>query len=276
MMETMRVTLLSVVLALVLLSVAWPTGASAADSDEKPVPTGEDSWVELEVRGWAPSLRGTVQSSSTSVIGSNLSLGDTLGVDTSRQFVWPKATLHFAKNHRIWASYLDMQFAGDKTLTQTITFGGNTFTAAQSVHSELEFKEIAGGYQYDWLKFSKFSSNLNLQVHYLDINAKLRSNVVGTVSESVKAPIPTIGGGVQIWPVDWLKLHGDFNVFKLGVSGFKGEMIDSQAGLTISPWEWLGASVGYRYYRIIAQDTKSGDRADWLQHGPYVSVMARF
>ncbi len=275
-MEATRATLVSVVLALVLSGVAWPTGTSAATSDGESVPNGEASWVELEVRGWAPSLRGTVQSSSTSVIGSNLSLGDTLGVDTSRQFVWPKATLHFAENHRIWASYLDMRFAGDKTLTQTINFNGQQFLASQSVHSQLDFKEIAGGYQYDWLKFSKFASNLNLQVHYLDIAAKLRSNAVPTVSESVKAPIPTIGGGVQIWPVKWLKLHGDFNFFKLGVSGFKGEMIDSQAALTVSPWEWLGASVGYRYYRIIARDTESGDRADWLQHGPYISLIARF
>lgn len=275
-MEAIRTISLRVVLALVLSGLAWPTGTSAAESDGESVPNGEASWVELEVRGWAPSLRGTVQSSSTNVLGSNLSLGDTLGVDTSRQFVWPKATLHFAKNHRIWASYLDMRFAGDKTLTQTVTFGGNTFLAAQSVHSEVDFKEIAGGYQYDWLKFSKFSSHLNLQVHYLDIAARLRSNTVGTVSESVKAPIPTIGGGVQIWPVTWLKLHGDFNIFKLGVSGFKGEMIDSQAALTVSPWEWLGASVGYRYYRIIARDTESGDRADWLQHGPYISLLVRF
>jgi hypothetical protein len=240
------------------------------------VPVGEESWVELEVRGWAPSLRGAVQSSSASLIGSTLSLGDTLGVDTSRQFVWPKATLHFARNHRIWASYLAMQYGGDKTLTQTITFGGSTFNVNQSIHSELDFKEIAGGYQYDWLRFSQFASNLNLQVHYLDIAATLRSSATGTISEHIKAPIPTIGGGVQIWPAQWLKLHGDFNMLKLGVSGFKGELIDSQAALTVSPWEWLGASVGYRYYRIIARDTKSNDRADWLQHGPYVSVMVRF
>jgi hypothetical protein len=275
-MDRLRVMMGQIVLLVGLWNLAGLAAAHAEEMDKKAVPTGEDSWVELEVRGWAPSLRGTVQSSSASMIGTNLSLGDTLGMDTSRQFVWPKATLHFAKNHRIWASYLDMQYSGDKTLTQDVTFGGSTFTATQSVHSELNFKEIAGGYQYDWLKFSKFASNLNLQVHYLDINAKLRSNAVGAVTESIKAPIPTIGVGMQVWPVDWLKLHGDFNIFKLGVAGFKGEMIDSQAALTVSPWEWLGASVGYRYYRLIARDTDSGDRADWLQHGPYVSVMVRF
>lgn len=254
----------------------WGATVPAAVHGEDRAPTGENAWVELEVRGWAPVMRGTVQSSAANAIGTNLSLGDTLGVDTSRQFVWPKATLHFARNHRIWASYLDMPYAGDKTLTQTITFGGNTFNVNQAVHTELDFKEIAGGYQYDWLKFSKFASNLNLQVHYLDVAARLRSSATGTVSESIQAPIPTIGGGVQVWPVDWLKLHGDFNIFKLGVAGFKGELIDSQAALIASPWEWLGASVGYRYYRIIARDTKSDDRADWLQHGPYVSLIVRY
>ncbi len=275
-MDRLHVMLSRIVLLVALWSLTGLTAAHAEEKGKEAVPTGEDSWVELEVRGWAPTLRGTVQSSSTSMIGTDLSLGDTLGMDTSRQFVWPKATLHFAKNHRIWASYLDMQYSGDKTLTQTVTFGGQQFMATQSVHSELNFKEMVGGYQYDWLKFSKFASNLNLQVHYLDIDAKLRSNAVGMVTESVKAPIPTIGAGVQVWPVDWLKLHGDFNIFKLGVAGFKGEMIDSQAALTVSPWEWLGTSVGYRYYRVIARDTESGDRADWLQHGPYVSIIARF
>lgn len=260
----------------VMVLVLWGGMSTETASAEEQAPTGENAWVEIELRGWAPTLRGTVQSSATSLIGTNLSLGDTLGVNTTRQFVWPRATLHFARNHRIWASYLDMQYAGDTTLGQTITFGGFTFNVNQAVHTELDFKEVAGGYQYDWLKFSKFASNLNLQLHYLDMAAKLRSAATGTVSESIKAPVPTIGGGVQLWPVDWLKLHGEFNLFKLGVSGFKGELIDSQAALTVSPWEWLGASIGYRYYRIIARDTKSDDRADWLQHGPYVSVMVRF
>ena len=113
-MEWMRVTTLSAVLVLALWSATGLSVAHAGDNDGNAVPTGENAWVELELRGWAPSLNGTIQSSTTSSIGTNLNLGDNLGVDTTRQFYWPKATLHFAKNHRIWASYLDMQFAGDK------------------------------------------------------------------------------------------------------------------------------------------------------------------
>ncbi|MEK6526481.1 MAG: hypothetical protein AABZ22_06380 [Nitrospirota bacterium] len=239
-------------------------------------PNGENAWVELEVRGWSPTLKGSVQSTGSGLLGTNLNFDSTLGVNTQQSFLWPKATLHVADRHRLSVSGLQMQYGGDKTIAQNINFGGSTFAVNTSVHSELDFKEIVFGYQYDFLKFSRLAANFNFQVHYLDIDVELRSTGVGTAKEDFQVPIPTIGGGIQAWPFDWLKMSADFNIFKLGVSGFKGELIDSQAALTISPWEWLGLSVGYRYYRIIARDTASSDRADWLQKGPYAGIMVRF
>jgi hypothetical protein len=197
-------------------------------------------------------------------------------VNTQQNFWWPKATLHFADRHRLFVSYLDMRYAGDKTITQSFTFGGTTYTANEPVHSQIQFRETVFGYQYDFLKFSRVALNFNLQVHYLDIETEVRGATLGTEKESFQVPIPTIGGGVQIWPTDWLKLSGDFNVFKLGIPGAKGELIDSQAAVTISPMEWIGLSAGYRYFKILARDTDSNDRADWLQKGPYVSLMLRF
>jgi hypothetical protein len=239
-------------------------------------PTGENSWVEVELRGWAPTMRGNVQSSSTGISGTDVSLGNTLGVDTQQNFLWPKATLHFADRHRLFVSYLGMRYAGDKTITQQFTFNGTTYNIGEAVHSQINFTEAVLGYQYDFLKLSRFALNLNLQVHYLDVETEVRGATIGTSKESFQVPIPTIGAGIQLWPTDWLKLSGDFNVFKMGIPGAKGEMIDSQAAVTISPVEWIGLSAGYRYYRIIARDTDSNDRADWLQKGPYVSLMLRF
>jgi hypothetical protein len=239
-------------------------------------PNGENAWIELELRGWAPTLRGNVQSSSSGMPGTDVSLSDTLGVNTQQNFFWPKATLHFADRHRLFASYLGMRYAGDKTITQQFIFNGTTYTVGDSVHSQVDFKEAVLGYQYDVLKFTQFALNMNLQLHYLDIKTEVRGAMVGTNKEEFQVPMPTIGAGVQLWPTDWLKLSGDFNIFKMGIPGAKGELIDSQAALTISPVEWIGVSAGYRYYRILARDTDSNDRADWLQKGPYVSLMLRF
>jgi len=77
-------------------------------------------------------------------------------------------------------------------------------------------------------KFDCLAANLNLQVHYLDIDVELLGTGVGTAKEDFQVPVPTIGGGIQAWPVDWLKMSADFSIFKLGVSGFKDELIDSQ------------------------------------------------
>lgn len=261
----------SFVMALVLLALWIGFGSERAQA----APNGENAWVELELRAWAPTLKGSVQSSANGLLGSAVEFDRTLGVNTQQSFIWPKITLHFADRHRLSVSYLNMQYGGDKTLAQSFNFGGQTFNVNAGVRSELELKEIVGGYQYDFLKFSRLAANFNLQVHYLDIDAQVRGGGL-VAKEDFQVPIPTIGGGIQAWPVDWVKMSADFNIFKLGVSGFKGELIDSQASLTISPWDWVGLSAGYRYFRILARDTDSNDRADWLQKGPYVSLMVRF
>jgi len=239
-------------------------------------PRGEDMWIEFELRGWAPTLSASVQSSETSTIGDEVDLESTLGVDTRQNFLWPKATLHFADRHRLSVSYLKMQYAGDKTVTQDFTFGGKTFNVTDAVHSEIDFKELVAAYQYDFLKFSRLAASANLQVRYLDIDAEVRGASQGTAKEDFQVPVPTIGVGIRVWPVEWLKVNGDFNIFKLGISAYEAEVIDSQAALTFSPWDWVGLSVGYRYYRVLLQDTDSGDRADWFQKGPYAAVTARF
>ncbi len=239
-------------------------------------PRGEDMWIELELRGWAPTLSASVQSSETSTIGDEIDLESTLGVNTRQNFLWPKATLHFADRHRLSVSYLKMQYEGDKTVTQQFTFGGTTFTVGEAIHSELDFKELVAEYRYDFLKFSRLAASANLQARYLDIDAEVRGATLGTKKEDFQVPLPTIGVGIRVWPVEWLKVNGDFNIFKLGISAYEAEVIDSQAALTFSPWDWVGLSVGYRYYRVLLQDTDSGDRADWFQKGPYLAVTARF
>ncbi len=145
-----------------------------------------------------------------------------LGDEHPSELLLPKVTLHVAERHRPSVSGLHMQYGGDNTIAQNINFGGSTFAVNTSVHSELDFKEIVFGHQYDFLNFDWLTANLKLQVHYLDIEAQLRSVAVGTAKEDFQVPVPTIGGGIQAWPVDWLKMSADFNIFKLGVSGFQG------------------------------------------------------
>ena len=251
---------------LFVLPQPGPAGAEAL---------GEEQWVELELRGWAPTLSGSVRSSETAVLGNDVDYARTLGVDTRQNFFWPRAAFHFAESHRLTASLLHMNYAGDSTVTQAFTFAGTTFPVSEAVHSEIQFTQLTGGYQFDLVKFPRFSVNLNLQAHLLDLDAEVRGNTLGTVKEDITVPVPTIGGGVRIWPFEWMKLSGDFNIFKAGVSGFRGELIDSEASLTISPWKWVGLGVGYRYFRGIARDTDSNDQIDWLQQGPFVAIVVR-
>jgi hypothetical protein len=238
-------------------------------------PKGENSRFEFELRGWSPTLSGRLQASDKGNPGNRLRLDEDLGVNTQQSFFWPKATLRLAQRHRLSVSYLGMRYSGDKTLTQDFNFAGGVYTAGMRTHTQIDFKEIVAGYQYDYLIGKALMTYVNLQVHYLDFKGEVSTDT-STVKRDFQAPVPTIGTGLRVYPFPWLKLSGEFNVFKMGIAGKKGELLDGQAAMTISPWERFGISLGYRYFRVIAVDTEVDNRVDWLQEGPYASVLVRF
>ncbi len=237
--------------------------------------TSKLNWgIELQARGWNPTLNGVIQFGG--VTASNLNFSNDLGVDTQKWFFWPKISLTAAERHHFSVNYLDMNLTGDKRLTQAITFGTSTFNINAPVRTEIEFKEVLVGYQYDFLTGSWVTAKVNLQVHYVKFNSQLQSPGVGSPQGTFEMAIPTIGPGLKISPYRWVQLEGHFNLFKAGIPGKRGQLLEGQAALTVSPWTWLNLSIGYRYFKLIGQDTDVGNRLDWLQKGIYIGLASRF
>jgi hypothetical protein len=260
-------------------------------------------WIEPKARWWFPTLSGKVSSSTTNAPGTGLTASGDLALKTSRNFIWPALTTHFAERHRVTLSYLPMDYSGNRTLAQSITFAGSTFGAGTRLQSELSLTDVSAAYQYDLLKASSGSLFLSIQAHYLDLKAHLKGtngSTVTDVSKRLQIPVPTIGGGLQLAPFRGLSLNGDFNIFKMGIKGFKGELIESQAGLTLHPLAYLGdnrrewcstfaptfcvspradslaLSAGFRYFRVLARDNVGANQVDWLQQGPYIDLSVKF
>lgn len=238
-------------------------------------PNGEDKWVELELRGWAPTFKGTMTSSANGNAGTDLNFESQLGIDTQQSFYWPRLLPKFADRHRLAVSYLRMQYAGDSVLNQTISFGGSTFTIGEPIRAEFEITQAGLAYEYDFLKYDRFATFVGLRMDVLRIEAEVRGDTMGTRREGATVPVPTPGAGVRVWPFDWLKIGGKIHGIKGGVAGYEGELIDAEAFATVSPWNWLGLGVGYRYYKGDGRDENGGDRLNWLQKGPFVSLIIR-
>lgn len=284
---------------LALLSV--PLGARG---ETKPAEPQKSWWVEPQVNWWFPSLHAKFLSSSANAPGTSLSPNSDLGMNTTRNFLWPSLTVQPADRHRLTLSYLPMHYGGDKTLTQNIAFAGRTFASGSSLHSDLSFTDISATYAYDVARGAAGNFYLDVQVHYLDVSNRLQGTIGGgkvEVERRLQAPIPTIGGGIRTASVYGLfSLDGDFNIFKLGIPGFKGELIDSQVGIKLDPLAWakqnpgricnpfapsmcfspeadrVALTGGFRYFRVLERDTRGMTQLDWLQKGPYVGLSIRF
>jgi len=285
----------------VLLS---PTGGLCSQAAESETAQPKSWWIEPQVNWWFPTLHGRFLSSVGGAPGTNLHPGADLGMKTVRNFVWPSLTAHLADRHRLIFSYLPMNYGGDRTLTQSVSFLGRQFAAGTSLHSELSLTDYSATYQYDVLQTSRGSGFVSVQVHYLDFKARLDGNPGSqpstAVEKKLQLPVPTIGAGLRTQPLYGLSVNGDFHIFKLGVGSFKGELIDSHIGITLNPFVVFGTkprelcstlaptlcfstatdrvaiSTGFRYFRVQASDADGATQVDWLQKGPYIALSIKF
>jgi hypothetical protein len=281
-----------------------PTGGLCSPAAESETSQPKSWWIEPQVNWWFPTLHGRFLSSVGGAPGTNLHPGADLGMKTVRNFVWPSLTAHLADRHRLIFSYLPMNYGGDLTLTQSVSFFGRQFAAGTNLHSELSLTDYSATYQYDVLQTSKGSGFVSVQVHYLDFKARLDGNPGSqpstAVEKKLQLPVPTIGAGLRTQPIYGLSVNGDFHIFKLGVGSFKGELIDSHIGLTLNPFVVFGTtprelcstfaptlclstatdrvaiSTGFRYFRVQASDADGATQVDWLQKGPYIALSIKF
>jgi len=300
-----RSGLLTLVLLIWLMAI--PGIGFCETPAQPPVETAKPKtwWVEPQARWWLPTLHAKTFSSAGGASGSSLNLDSDLGVKTSRNFIWPILTAQLAERHRVVFSYLPMQFGGNRNLTQTTNIAGFQFQAGASINSVINVTDASITYQYEFLRAAPGSAHVNLQGRYLEMNSRYQVTSGGStvdINKPIVFPLPTIGGGLRTNPWHGLSLSGDFNVFKLGISGFKGQLIDSQIGLTFNPlalWkspprelcstlaptlclpfspDELAISTGYRYFRATATTTANMGQTsmDWIQQGPYFDISIRF
>lgn len=226
-----------------------------------------------EVRYWRPTLESEIVASSAGLAGTVVDPVGTLGVDEQQNALEGRAGLTFFGRHKLRIGYLPLSFNGDRTITQTFTFQGQTFTANDRVITDLDVKILRAGYEFDFFKSAVGYLGLLLEVHYFDGEARLR-DITSGLDERVdfRVPVPVIGLGFRAYPVTRILSVGAELV---GVyAGSKGHYLDGEASITLSPWPFVELSAGYRV--IDLEGEEGDDTIDLFLHGPFASFTVRF
>src|SRR3972149_3029492 len=152
--------------------------------------------VHVEGRYWFTSLDSKVKVTDASLVGTEIDLVDTLGMDDKKNFWEARVDLNLGSHHLRYA-YMPLSWDGSKTITQSINFQGKTYSASTKVDSSLDILYQRLGYRYDIIDTLGNKIGIIFDVKVLDIDARLNAPGIDK-SYSVTAPIPTVGLGAQI------------------------------------------------------------------------------
>jgi len=230
------------------------------------------SGFEVGVRGayWFPKLTGSAQ---TNAIGdTRFDFKETLGV-MDENIPFGEAFLRFG-NTTIRVGYAQLDFDGNKELTQTVVFNGTTYSVNDNVISSLDLKMIDGEVQYDFLRpdvgVAGFNLGLLLKVKYVDGKVELRNSTT-TEMKDFKAPIPMIGAAAG---VGFLKDMVRVDARAAGIAYSGNHLFEADAYASFAPLPFVRIQGGYRY--IDLKIDKDGTLASFKLDGPYVGAQLSF
>ena len=225
---------------------------------------------ELGVRGyyWFPGLSGDVKVDESGITGTTLDLESDLGLD-DESYPIVEAFMGLG-NHHLSLSYYRADYSGTNTLTEEITFAGETYSVGALVSSSLEYSVYDLMYHYDLLHLENVLSGFSLgpvgRVKAFDGEVKVESSGL-TESASFTAPIPMLGLNLHLGILADL-LEG--RVLATGMSYGGGTIIDGQADISFTPFPFLDIHGGYRIFLI---DSDADDvEFNYDTSGPYVAV----
>lgn len=230
------------------------------------VGTNASAVVDLEGRYWLTTMDDEFKSGVT---GTTINLVDDLGVDDKENFFDIRATVELG-SHKLRYGYMPMSWKGAKTITQTIDFNGQTYSASDNVSSELDIAYHRLGYEYDIIDLLNNRLGVIFEVKYFDIDASLTTTGVSK-SASIKAPVPTIGIAAQAGLPFLLSVGGEITGMSLGSAAW---LVDAEAGVNFKPAPFVIVSGGYRLLKLHVD--YNDDLADISVSGPFVMLKADF
>ena len=255
----------------VFLSLAILSPYSIAFAEEG---VGDKFILELEGRYWMPKLNANLKLSDYNtigvmILGTDINIKNDLGID-NKNFLSGRLILRLG-NSKIRFSYLPIRYEGEKAVSQSVSFGGTTYSANTTVKTELKADMYDLTYEYDALKTELGFLGIILGVKYFDLYGKLEA--AGASEEGKgQAPIPVIGLAGRVYPIKYFNISGEITGLTVG----KASIYDAEAELNINPIQYVGISGGYRIIRFSAEGDNKKDKATLRLHGPFVALMVRF
>jgi hypothetical protein len=237
-------------------------------------PASSDPWVELEGRYWITNLDARARASFSTGSNFEFDLPNDLGID-DENFGNVRVTVRPpTSNMRFRLDYTPMSYEGDRTITRTVTFGGQTYAAGTRIQTEVDIHYARAAWTWQFLKVP-FSDIVKIgpmiEAKGFWIESSLTASGSQNVARDFAMALPTIGLAADVNPTE----HWNFFAEVSGIPGGSyGHFLDAEMGVRYEPLPYLNVVAGYRIFDIEANDDP--DFATFQVGGPFLGGAFRF
>jgi hypothetical protein len=263
-------------LAAAFALAATPASAQFAPRTLNDPATGEQFHVEGFAGLWKPTDTMSISSESLGIVGSAIDFKKDLGFK-DETFSEVRLVGRPARKHKFRFHYIPIKFDQPNfVLTRNITFNGQLYRVGLPVESHFFWKAYRLAYEYDFITRNRGFGGVIFDAKYTDVSASLRTSVLNE-SIHAKAPVPTIGGIVRVYPVPNISITGEVTGIKIPDSvskDYKAHYADVDIYGTLNFTNNVGVQGGYRSFDVgykVDQDLGS-----FVLRGIYFGLVARY
>ena len=215
--------------AVLVLLTLLANAAFAADEvkeEAAPLPAAEaiprhtllNDKLRVSLGGFYADTNTSVRLDANTGLGAEINFEDALGLDDRKLVGEFNLYWRFGERWRLGVDYFSINRSGNRTLTQDITWNGQTFSASTNVNSQSKISDLRTTVGYSVFRRSDKELGFGAGLHWTGLKFSLDASGVGAQSSSVTAPLPVVYMYSNValtdtWAMstrlDWLSLNYD-------------------------------------------------------------------
>lgn len=241
---------------LAILALVAGVGAAPAYAQYRPLPApgsasagpkGENFHLEISANLWNPDPSFVASSDGSGIQGTLIDAQGTLGIQKKRIYDF-RLVLKPGRRHKFRFAYLPMTYTSTATLNATVYFKGQRYPVTTPVDSDLQWKTLRAGYEYDFISNNSGFFGIVLEAKLTQTQLQLNSTI-GNELAKAQAPIPAIGGIARVYVASGVSITAEYSYFKLPSSLIKdttAHYTEYDIYATYNLTNNLGVQGGYR------------------------------
>ena len=234
-----------------------------------------EKW-NLSLGGFAANLSNDVRI-GTPGVGAEIDLEEALGLESSETVFRVDGAYRFgsSRKHRMDFTWFDLSREATRTLTDDINVDGTIFPVGTTVNSKFDLAFYNVRYSYSFLQDDRVDFAGSVGLHVTDIGLAVSSAGMGTAGDSVTAPLPLIGGRLDVALTEKWYMRSSVELMYVEVADFKGQISDVLLAAEYRAWKNFAIGAGLNAVRIAldVDDNSSGVKFEGSVHSDFVGVL---